>query len=526
MKNTTITRKSLLFSGFALLLSALLLAGTTFAWFTDTVTNEGNTIQSGELKMDLYWFKWNAEKSQFVQVGMNQWPNAGKMSADNWEPGQSDALLVRVDNMGSLAAKVQLSFDVTNDSGLSKALWFKVTSGTGKSYSEMINTKPTEGPVYSTDTNVICMSELKKWKDDLDVVLEGHNEGTPETEWRNWYLIEYGMYADAGIEYMNGSLTTDIHFNATQAPYEEDGFGNTDYDKDAYIADFEVTTTEELKDALEKAESGDVIALGEGEFQLPAKEIPEGVTICGSGIDKTFITVPETVSGTNTMGLVINQPGVTLSNATFKPNDKISNWNYAGVIVVKEGDTVLDNIKVTSNNGASPILVTDRSFGEGDTLTISNSIITSNARSVYLVDGTNGKVVIDNCEITGVYPLNVNSGDSQNLEIEVKNSKLHGWTSYGYIKSASFTNTEFSQGDSDYNFLRPYADTTWTNCTFGEGFLIGGGASGETYTFNDCQYADGTDVTAENIKNQLLDLTEDAVFECTIIVDGVPVTFN
>lgn len=325
---------------------------------------------------------------------------------------------------------------------------------------------------------------------------------------------------------MNGSLTTDIHFNATQAPVEEDGFGNTDYDKDAYIADFEVTTTEELKDALEKAESGDVIALGEGEFQLPAKEIPEGVTICGSGIDKTFITVPETVSGTNTMGLVINQPGVTLSNATFKPNDKISNWNYAGVIVVKEGDTVLDNIKVTSNNGASPILVTDRSFGEGDTLTISNSIITSNARSVYLVDGTNGKVVIDNCEITGVYPLNVNSGDSQNLEIEVKNSKLHGWTSYGYIKSASFTNTEFSQGDSDYNFLRPYADTTWTNCTFGEGFLIGGGASGETYTFNDCQYADGTDVTAENIKNQLLDLTEDAVFECTIIVDGVPVTFN
>lgn len=236
MKNTTITRKSLLFSGFALLLSALLLAGTTFAWFTDTVTNEGNTIQSGELKMDLYWFKWNAEKSQFVQVGMNQWPNAGKMSADNWEPGQSDALLVRVDNMGSLAAKVQLSFDVTNDSGLSKALWFKVTSGTGKSYSEMINTKPTEGPVYSTDTNVICMSELKKWKDDLDVVLEGHNEGTPETEWRNWYLIEYGMYADAGIEYMNGSLTTDIHFNATQAPYEEDGFGSDQYDKDAEIA--------------------------------------------------------------------------------------------------------------------------------------------------------------------------------------------------------------------------------------------------------------------------------------------------
>ena len=45
------TRKSLLFSGLALMMSALLLAGTTFAWFTDSVTNTGNTIQAGELKV-------------------------------------------------------------------------------------------------------------------------------------------------------------------------------------------------------------------------------------------------------------------------------------------------------------------------------------------------------------------------------------------------------------------------------------------------------------------------------------------
>ena len=43
------TRKSLLFSGLALMISALLLVGTTFAWFTDSVTNKGNTIQAGNL---------------------------------------------------------------------------------------------------------------------------------------------------------------------------------------------------------------------------------------------------------------------------------------------------------------------------------------------------------------------------------------------------------------------------------------------------------------------------------------------
>ncbi len=45
------TRKSLWAAGFALLVCILLLIGTTFAWFTDSVSNRGNKIQAGNLSI-------------------------------------------------------------------------------------------------------------------------------------------------------------------------------------------------------------------------------------------------------------------------------------------------------------------------------------------------------------------------------------------------------------------------------------------------------------------------------------------
>lgn len=46
------TRKSLWAAGFALLVCILLLIGTTFAWFTDSVSNGGNKIQAGNLSIE------------------------------------------------------------------------------------------------------------------------------------------------------------------------------------------------------------------------------------------------------------------------------------------------------------------------------------------------------------------------------------------------------------------------------------------------------------------------------------------
>ncbi|MBR2615392.1 MAG: SipW-dependent-type signal peptide-containing protein, partial [Clostridia bacterium] len=57
------TKRALLMSALALLLSVSMLVGSTFAWFTDSVTSAGNKIQAGTLKIDLELFQNGDYKS-------------------------------------------------------------------------------------------------------------------------------------------------------------------------------------------------------------------------------------------------------------------------------------------------------------------------------------------------------------------------------------------------------------------------------------------------------------------------------
>ena len=349
------TKKSLLFSGLALMMSALLLAGTTFAWFTDSVTNKGNTIQSGELQMDVYWFKWDVNEGKFVQTTMDN----AKMSAENWEPGQSNAILMRLDNVGSLTSQVKLSFDVTEDTGLTDALWFNVIEG--ENYAEMTTTQPehTKAPVYSTDTTVTCMSELESWEDPYQAKFTSvwPTDGK-ETEWRHWYLIEYGMYADAGNEYMNKTMTADIHLDVKQYTYEEDGFGNPNYDEDATFPEEVVTpgtdTAENgrmLRAALDGAKDGETVTVEAGTYSFDqALVINKEVKLVGKGdVVLDFSNAAAPVAGgdwsTNT-GLLILSENVTLDGVTV-----IGKADAASVVTVGFNDASKMTGQVTLDDG-------------------------------------------------------------------------------------------------------------------------------------------------------------------------------
>lgn len=53
------------------------------------------------------------------------------------------------------------------------------------------------------------------------------------------------------------------------------------------------------------------------------------------------------------------------------------------------------------------------------------------------------------------------------MVMEAYNSKFYGWTSYaGTIGTGYFEGCTFGAG-AGYNFSRPYAPTTYVNCTFG-----------------------------------------------------------
>ena len=106
--------------------------------------------------------------------------------------------------------------------------------------------------------------------------------------------------------------------------------------------------------------------------------------------------------------------------------------------------------------------------------TIKNITIKEGCRAVMIMKPQQD-VVLDNVKIGGdgvLYPINTGEAGAEGVNLIVTNSVLAGWTSYGIIESASFTNVEFKQGTYYNNIygrvLKPYVNTTLTNCSFVE----------------------------------------------------------
>ena len=55
MTNSRSTKRALIASVISVLLCVSMLLGTTYAWFTDSVTSSNNIIVSGNLDVELYW---------------------------------------------------------------------------------------------------------------------------------------------------------------------------------------------------------------------------------------------------------------------------------------------------------------------------------------------------------------------------------------------------------------------------------------------------------------------------------------
>ena len=95
------TKRALLTSVLALVLSLAMLAGTTFAWFTDTASTGVNRIVSGNLDVGLQY--WGVGED-----GQKTWltaENSEELFDKNalWEPGYTQIVYLRVANNGNLA---------------------------------------------------------------------------------------------------------------------------------------------------------------------------------------------------------------------------------------------------------------------------------------------------------------------------------------------------------------------------------------------------------------------------------------
>ena len=225
------SKKSLLASGVSLLASAALLVGTTFAWFTDSVTNTGNKIQAGKLDVTLEKFDPAAEEGNggYVDAG-----SAPLFDYDKWEPGYTAVASVKIGNNGTLALKYEVDLVVNGEaSALADAIdvYYRKDAGAVSALPDSLDGL----------TKVGTLSELL-------AETRGAATGHLSAGGADFATIALHMQESAGNAYQELSIGAafDIVVKATQYTEEEDGFGSDQYDKDAPLDFVPVATAEQL----------------------------------------------------------------------------------------------------------------------------------------------------------------------------------------------------------------------------------------------------------------------------------------
>ncbi len=93
----------------ALVLLSAMLIGTTFAWFTDSVSSDLNRIISGKLDVEMNC--WDSQSSEFIDAS-----NVPLFDEDAlWEPGYMDIAYLEIENRGSLSFNYLLAVYPTEE---------------------------------------------------------------------------------------------------------------------------------------------------------------------------------------------------------------------------------------------------------------------------------------------------------------------------------------------------------------------------------------------------------------------------
>ena len=221
MKRTQKTKHALVASVVSMAMCCALLLGTTFAWFTDSVTNTGNKIEAGTLDIQLN----DSNESGTALFSSDE--------AFKWEPGRSQMAPVKLSNVGSLWLKYKMSFtnvSTTGDADITNVL---------DVYKVPAKENGAEATVEDlTQENYLgTVKELMAGTIGQEGILAPNGEsGTvagEKIDSTDAFTLVIKMQESAGNEYQNTSVTFDIVANATQYTYETDGFGNKDYDANA-----------------------------------------------------------------------------------------------------------------------------------------------------------------------------------------------------------------------------------------------------------------------------------------------------
>lgn len=366
------TKRAMLFSVLALVLCMSMFVGTTYAWFTDSVTSANNVIQSGNLDIDVQYTldgeNWEdlANAEDLFQKGL-------------WEPGHTEVVALKITNKGSLALKYAAFINVIDevvgktkdgkDIVLSDILTVSTLSFEDAGIDPVFNINIAERSIEEAfkNENVIAYGDAVSFKNGN--ILEDEKHLEPGVS--QYVVIKVDMAETVGNEANHDgvnvpAITFGVNVVATQYTSESDSFGK-DYDAEAYL----ISSGEDLKDALTKDEEHIMIELADNVTWDTAawSSNPMGgastktITINGNGNTITFNSVDSDWTNVVTGDAVLTIKNATVTNSGYDATS--GTWNGHDITfkdaVVLENVTLLNAIALMDDATLTNVTLTDDS---------------------------------------------------------------------------------------------------------------------------------------------------------------------
>jgi len=471
MTKAKTTRRALFSSVIALFLCFSMLLGTTFAWFTDSVTSSGNIIQSGTLDVSLEHADNPLGKDEAGWVDAS---TGAIFNYDKWEPGYTVVKYVKVENEGTLDLKFVLSIVPNSDDAVIYDL------------ADVIEVYMVDGAVaveraaLKTDSTAY-VGTLSSLIEDADGAARGvlyADDADKAGKVYEIYTIALKMSETAGNEYQDLSVGGGfaVQLLATQLASESDSFDNK-YDNGATFPEvaignvtktegngagvkteddsvaidipaaapagnytIEVTDKQETTDAEGKTTvSMDIVLKCNGQ-----KVQPDGVTAYTVSVyvGEGKIILAATHNGNNIADYDYDSTSGILSFTTtsFSPFAFTFEADPAYGKVAKVGDTYYENFAdalAAANDGDTVVIVNDvtglsANINKAITLDLGGKTVTDAYIIIISAD-----VAIQNGSIKNVnepYPLVVQNGGLltvNNVDIEASKSDRAIWVRGG-----------------------------------------------------------------------------------------------
>lgn len=257
------TKKALVASVLSLVLCFSMLIGTTFAWFTDSVTSANNIIKSGSLDVEMEWKDATATGAQQTYKDASE---GAIFNYDKWEPGYVEAKNIKISNVGTLALQYNLHI---------------AANGEVSKLADVIDVYYAEGEYTLATREMTELTKIGTLSDVLDG-MPANMTGDLEAGKNDIVTIALKMQEDAGNDYQGLSIGTNfsVILMATQDNVEKDAF-DENYDN-IEIPDKDVQVIE--GNIYHYTVDGNVVLASVPYGNVGASfTVPDDVTILGQG---------------------------------------------------------------------------------------------------------------------------------------------------------------------------------------------------------------------------------------------------